>query len=97
MIDQYSIIDAYLYNSNTSHPRKYNPALILYHRTHGAARILIVDGHNSYQTWEFFDYSLSNDIYTMCHPSYFRPILPTVDVGIFGPVQCVYSTRWITQ
>lgn len=50
-------------------------------------RLLIMDGHVSHITWEFFDYCLNNQIIPFCLPHLLQPL----DVGLFSPLQWHYS------
>ncbi|RPB06567.1 DDE-domain-containing protein [Morchella conica CCBAS932] len=54
-------------------------------------RLLILDGHVSHMTWEFFDYCLSHKIVPFCLPPHSTHLLQPLDVGLFGPLQRHYS------
>jgi hypothetical protein len=44
-------------------------------RTVGAYRLLILDGHESHQSWDFKQYCLDNKILTLCMPPHSSHIL----------------------
>jgi len=53
----------------------------------GEPQIPILYGHDSYLTWQFFDYCLKYNIHPMCLPSHSTHILQSLDVGLVGPLQ----------
>jgi hypothetical protein len=53
-------------------------------------RLLLVDGHVSHVSWQFFDYALKHKIQPFCLPSKSTHILQPLDVGLFSPLQKYY-------
>jgi hypothetical protein len=60
-------------------------------REPGAIRLLIMDGHVSHLTFEFFYFCLSHDIICICLPSHSTHILQPLDVGCFRSLQGAYE------
>jgi hypothetical protein len=60
-------------------------------RAGGQWRLLLVDGHVSHVSWQFFDYSLKHKIQPFCLPSKSTHILQPLDVGHFSPLQKFYT------
>jgi hypothetical protein len=54
-------------------------------------RLLLIDGHSSHTTYEFFKFCLDNKIIPFCMPSHSTHHLQPLDVGIFGPYQHYYG------
>ena len=59
----------------------------------GSWRLLILDGYESHQSWDFKDYCLENRILTLCMPAYSSHILQPLDVVCFAPLKLKYSQR----
>ena len=59
----------------------------------GAYRLLLLDGHESHQSWDFKQYCLDNKILTLCMPSHSSHILQPLDVVCFSPLKRDYSRR----
>jgi hypothetical protein len=57
----------------------------------GRWRLLLVDGHVSHVSWQFFDYALKNWIQPVCLPAKSTHILQPLDVGLFSPLQKYYT------
>jgi hypothetical protein len=60
-------------------------------RANGRWRLLLVDGHVSHVSWQFFDYALQNRIQPVCLPFKSTHILQPLDVGLFSPLQKYYT------
>ena len=55
--------------------------------------MLILDGHGSHCTIEFFQYCIEHNIYPICLPSHSTHLLQPLDVGLFGLLKKAYSTE----
>lgn len=60
-------------------------------RNRGKYRLLILDGHSSYQTFEFVEYCENNAIIPLCLPPHATHVLQPLDVGIFSPLAEAYK------
>jgi hypothetical protein len=60
-------------------------------RVVGTRRLLILDGHESYQSLEFQEFCQKNNIYTLCMPPHSSHLLQPLDVGCFSPLKRAYS------
>jgi hypothetical protein len=56
-------------------------------RTVGSYRLLIIDGHESYQSLAFQDLCEENRIIALCMPLHSSHILQPFDVGCFAPAE----------
>jgi len=66
----------------------------------GKPCILILDGHGSHLTRQFFDFCLKSNIPPICLPAHSTHILQPVDVGLFGPLLHCYSNEldiWVRK
>ena len=73
---------------------------MVYNRAQGKYQLLLLDGHTSHLTWEFFDFCLSHRVIPLCFPSHSTHLLQPLDVGLFGPLQHYYSAgldEWIAK
>ncbi|RPB02739.1 DDE-domain-containing protein, partial [Choiromyces venosus 120613-1] len=59
----------------------------------GKYRLLLLDGHTSHLTWEFFNFYLSHRVIPLCFPAHLTHLLQPLDVGLFGPLQHYYSAE----
>jgi hypothetical protein len=57
----------------------------------GARRLLILDGHESYNSLEFQELCKENNIYTLRIPPHSSHLLQPLDVGCFSPLKRAYS------
>lgn len=62
-------------------------------RTKGGYRLLIVDGHESHQSYEFEKYCKEQNIITLCMPSHSSHKLQPLDVGCFSPLKRSYGAE----
>lgn len=53
-------------------------------------RLLILDGHGSYQTDEFLYECFKNDIYALFLPAYTSHVLQPLDISIFSLLKSRY-------
>lgn len=60
-------------------------------QTHGAYRLLILDGHESHHSTAFELFCKDHKIITLCMPSHSSHILQPLDVGCFGPLKKAYG------
>jgi DDE superfamily endonuclease len=60
-------------------------------RIKGAYRLLIIDGHDSYNINEFLDFCVDHKIITLCMPPHSSHLLQPLDVGCFAPLKRAYS------
>ncbi|KNG52546.1 plasma membrane calcium-transporting atpase 2 [Stemphylium lycopersici] len=60
-------------------------------RTHGAYRLLVLDGHSSHATPEFDQFCTENKIITLCMPAHTSHLLQPLDVGCFSPLKRAYG------
>jgi len=66
----------------------------------GYTRLLIMDGHTSHVSWQFFDYCLEHNIIPLCLPPHSTHLLQPLDVGLFGPLQRNYGSvldNWLSE
>jgi hypothetical protein len=56
-------------------------------------RILVLDGHESHLTGQFFHIHIKRDIHPICLPAHSIHIFQPLDVGLFGPLSCWYSNE----
>ncbi|EKG09388.1 DDE superfamily endonuclease CENP-B-like protein [Macrophomina phaseolina MS6] len=61
-------------------------------RTVAVYRLLIIDGHESYNSIEFQDLCEKEKIITVCMQSYSSHLLQPLDVGIFSPLKRAYRS-----
>jgi hypothetical protein len=61
-----------------------------HNRAVGQYRLLILDGHRSYNIPEFDQYCKENNIVLLCMPAHSSYLLQPLDVGIFLPLKQVY-------
>ena len=54
-------------------------------------RLLILDGHDSHVTWQFFMACHEQRILPLCLPPHTIHLLQPLDVAIFGPLQKAYG------
>ena len=57
--------------------------------------MLIVDGHGSHISIEFFEFCLSVNIIPCCLPTHSTYLLQPLDVGLFSPLQKGHGNRYI--
>lgn len=62
-------------------------------RTVGAYRLLIVDSHESHNSYSFHKYCKEQKIIVLCMPSHSSHLLQPLDVGCFGPLKRAYYTE----
>jgi hypothetical protein len=60
-------------------------------RTHGAYRLLILDGHGSHATPEFDQYCTEHKIITLCMPAHTSYRLQPLDVSCYAPLKASYG------
>jgi hypothetical protein len=60
-------------------------------RVKDAYRLLILDWHVSYVTFEFFSYYLDHKIIPFCLPPHSTHLLKPLDVGLFSTLKRHYS------
>jgi hypothetical protein len=60
-------------------------------RTVGGYRLLIIDGHESYNLIRFQDICKQNNIITLCMPAHASHILQPLDVSCFSPLKRAYK------
>jgi hypothetical protein len=60
-------------------------------RTIGKKRLLLMDGHRSYQTRQFVSYCQANDILPFRLPPYTTNYLQPLDLTVFGPLAQAYK------
>jgi len=66
----------------------------------GKPHILILDGHGSHLTWQFFNFCLERNIHPICLPVECTHILQPLDVELFGPLSHCYSNEldiWVRK
>ena len=71
-----------------------------HYSANGQPRILILYGHGSHLTWEFFDFCLKRNIHPVCLPSHSTHILQPLDVSLFGPLSRTYGDQldeWVRK
>ena len=61
-------------------------------RTSGTHRFLLLDGHESHDSFEFKQFCQENNIVTLCMPSHSSHLLQPLDVGCFAPLK-VYRNQ----
>src|SRR5579862_521685 len=61
--------------------------------TTGGWRLLIMDGHESYNSLQFQDFYKDNNIVTICMPSHSSHLLQPLDVGCFGLLKKAYGKQ----
>ena len=66
-------------------------------RTVGAYRLLIVDSHESHNSYSFHKYCKEQKIIVLCMPSHSSHLLQPLDVGCFGPLKRAYYTEIDSQ
>jgi hypothetical protein len=59
----------------------------------GAARLLVIDGHESHNSLEFQQYCKDNKIITLCMPPHLSHLLQPLDVGCFSPLKKAYGRQ----
>ncbi|KLO08249.1 DDE-domain-containing protein, partial [Schizopora paradoxa] len=57
----------------------------------GKPILLILDGHGSHLTDEMVELAIKNNIHLLCLPPHCTHKLQPLDVGIFGPLQCLWE------
>ena len=60
-------------------------------RTVGTYRLLVIDGHESYDSLKFQQYCKDNKIITVCMPAYSSHLLQPLNVGCFAPLKKAYG------
>ncbi|KNG46897.1 plasma membrane calcium-transporting atpase 2 [Stemphylium lycopersici] len=60
-------------------------------RTHGAYRLLILDGHSSHATTELNQFCTENKVITLCMPTHTCHLLQPLDVNCFSPLKRAYG------
>lgn len=60
-------------------------------RTTGAYRLLIVDGHESHNSYEFHKYCEEQKIIVLCMPPHSSHLLQPLVVGCFSPLKRAYG------
>jgi len=81
-------------------PLDWPPAHANYYSAKGEPHILILDGHEPYLTWQFFDFRLKRNIHPICLPAHSTHILQPLDVGLFGPPSHCYCNEldiWVRK
>jgi hypothetical protein len=56
-------------------------------------RLLVIDGHESYNSLKFQDFCKANNIITLCMPPHSSHLLQPLDVGCFAPMKKAYGTQ----
>ena len=62
-------------------------------RTIGQHRLLIIDGHESHNAFQFKQYCKEKKIITLCMPPHSSHLLQPLDVGCFGPLKKAYGRQ----
>jgi hypothetical protein len=62
-------------------------------RIKGVYRLLIIDGHESHDSFEFKRFCQENNIITLCMPSHSSHLLQPLDVGCFSPLKKAYGKQ----
>jgi hypothetical protein len=62
-------------------------------RTIGVYRLLILDGHESHDSFEFKQFCQKNNIITLCMPPHSSHLLQPLDVGCFAPLKKAYGSQ----
>lgn len=62
-------------------------------RTVGRVRLLVIDGHESHDSFEFQQYCKDNSIVTLCMPPHSSHLLQPLDVGCFSPLKTAYGRQ----
>lgn len=60
-------------------------------RVVGAARLLVIDGHESHNSLKFQQYCKDNKIITLCMPPHSSHLLQPLNVGCFAPLKKAYG------
>jgi hypothetical protein len=60
-------------------------------RTVGSHRLLILDGHESHNSVNFYQYCEEHKIITLCMPPHSLHLLQPLDVGCFAPLKKAYG------
>jgi dihydrofolate reductase len=60
-------------------------------RTVGTVRLLVIDGHESYDSLEFQQYCKENNIITLCMPPHSSHLLQPLNVACFSPLKKAYG------
>jgi hypothetical protein len=60
-------------------------------RSVGAHQLLIVDGHESHNSHEFYKYCEEEKIIVLCMPPHSSHLLQPLDVGCFSPLKRAYG------
>jgi hypothetical protein len=55
--------------------------------------LLIIDGHESHSSYEFYKYCEEQKIITLCMPPHSSHLLQPLDVGCFAPLKRAYYTE----
>jgi hypothetical protein len=55
--------------------------------------LLIVDGHKSYSSYEFYKYCKEQKIIMLCMPPYLLHLLQPLNIGCFAPLKQAYYTE----
>ena len=63
------------------------------HRTTGAYRLLVLDGHGSHQSAEFDAFCQEQNIVTLFMPAHSSHLLQPLDVGCFSPLKKAYGRQ----
>ena len=62
-------------------------------RTVGAYRLLIMDGHGSHNTKEFYEYCEEHSAVVLCMPPHLSHLLQPLGVGCFAHLKQAYCTK----
>jgi hypothetical protein len=62
-------------------------------RTKGIYRLLILDGHESHDSFDFKQFCQRNNIITLCMPPYSSHLLQPLDVGCFASLKKAYRNQ----
>ena len=57
----------------------------------GEARLLVLDGHGSHLTLDFFTFCLAHNIHPLCLPAHSTHLLQPLDVDLSRPLEGRYS------
>ncbi|RPB02126.1 CENP-B protein [Choiromyces venosus 120613-1] len=55
-------------------------------------RMLTLDGHLTYLSWDFLLWGIEHHIIIFCPPPHTTSILQPIDVGLFGPLKHYYTS-----
>jgi hypothetical protein len=62
-------------------------------RIKGTHRLLILDGHESHDSFDFKQFCQRNNIITLCMPPHSSHLLQPLDVGCFAPLKKAYGNQ----